>query len=140
MNFPRPGGAKTISATQEKELAARIVLAAQETKAHNILLYNMDNRSSIADFFMICSGRSQAHVRGIAERIEESLRLDGVRCGSIEGLQEGSWVLLDYGVVIVHVFHPETRSYYDLEGLLASFSCRNFPETDALYPAAEGSG
>lgn len=106
---------------QDKEQLAHIIDAAQATKAEEIVIFDMENRSSITDFVLICSGRSQAHVRGIADRIEESLRGQGIRCGSMEGYQEGSWVLLDYGMVIVHVFHPETREYYDLDSLLNSY-------------------
>ncbi len=110
-----------MQAIQEKERIDRIVAAAQETKAEDILLFDMENRSSITDYVLICSGRSQGHVRGIADKIEETLREAGVRCTSMEGYQEGSWVLLDYGLMIVHVFHPETRLYYDLEELFTGF-------------------
>jgi ribosome-associated protein len=106
---------------QERERVDRIVQAAQDTKALDILLYDMEQRSSITDYVLICSGRSQGHVRGIAEKIESELKQLGVYCLSTEGYQEGSWVLLDYDVAIIHVFHPETRTYYDLESLLSSF-------------------
>ncbi len=112
-----------MQAQQEKEQINRIVAAAHETKAEDILLFDMENRSSITDYVLICSGRSQGHVRGIADKIEETLREAGVRCTSMEGYQEGSWVLLDYGLMIVHVFHPETRLYYDLEELFKEFRC-----------------
>ncbi len=108
---------------QENERIERIIAAAQETKAEDILLFDMENRSSITDHVLICSGRSQGHVRGISDRIEEALREAGVRCTSMEGYQEGSWVLLDYGLMIVHVFHPETRLYYDLEELFKGYPC-----------------
>ena len=104
----------------DKERIGQIIDAAQATRAEHIVVYDMQNKSAITDYVLICSGRSQAHVRGISDRIEESLRERGVRCGSLEGYQEGSWVLLDYGMVIVHVFHPETRAYYDLDDLLKS--------------------
>jgi ribosome-associated protein len=109
---------------RERERIERIIAAAQETKAEEILLFDMQSRSPITDFVMICSGRSQAHVRGISDQIEQSLREAGVRCLSVEGYQEGSWVLMDYGLVIIHVFHPETRVYYDLESLLKSYPCQ----------------
>ncbi|HUJ74782.1 MAG TPA: ribosome silencing factor [bacterium] len=110
----------------EWERVLHIVGAAQETKAQDIVVYDMEQRSAITDYVLICSGRSQGHVRGIAEKIETALKQVGVRCGSMEGHQEGSWVLLDYDVVIVHVFHPETRGYYDLESLLAGFPSQRF--------------
>ena len=106
---------------EDRAQVEKIVEAAQETKAEDLLLYDMQKRSTITDFVLICSGRSQAHVRGISDKIEETLKKAGVRCSSVEGYQEGSWVLLDYGIAIVHVFHPETRAYYDLESLLEVF-------------------
>ncbi|MBI3993254.1 MAG: ribosome silencing factor [Candidatus Lambdaproteobacteria bacterium] len=118
---------------QERAIAERIVRAAQETKAEDILLYDMQQRSAITDFIVICSGRSQAHVRGVADNIDLKLKKAGVRSLSVEGHTEGSWVLLDLDVVIVHVFHPETRAYYDLESLLEGYPCQRFatPEESA---------
>lgn len=114
-----------------------ILAAAEETRAEEILLFDMENRSTISDFVVICSGRSQAHVRGIADKIEESLRTMGVRCSSTEGYQEGSWVLLDYGLVIVHIFHPETRAYYDLEELLKTFPSQRRESEEPSPPSAD---
>ena len=111
---------------QDQERVAHIIDAAQATRAEEIVLFDMQNKSSVTDYVLICSGRSQAHVRGISDNIEQSLRENGVRCGSLEGYQEGSWVLLDYGVVIIHIFHPETRIYYDLEELLGSYPCERY--------------
>ena len=127
--------------TEEREQLSRMVEAARSTRAEDIIVYDMERRSSITDYVLICSGRSQAHVRGIADNIEQSLREAGLRCSSVEGYQEGSWVLLDYGMVIVHVFHPETRTYYDLESLLAGYPSEKHPsesypeEADAPPPA-----
>jgi ribosome-associated protein len=114
------------SDTAEWSRVQQIVVAAQDTKAEDIIVFDMERRSPITDYVLVCSGRSQAHVRGISERIEAGLRETGARCSSREGVQEGSWVLLDYDVVIVHVFHPETRSYYDLESLLSGYPSLRF--------------
>lgn len=111
---------------QDRERVARIIQAAQETKAEDILVFDMENRSPITDYVLICSGRSQAHVRGIAERIETDLKKEGVRYNSMEGYQEGSWVLMDFDVLLVHIFHPETRLYYDLESLLEDYPSERF--------------
>ena len=121
--------AKTFQTTRrmkEKERAEKALYAIQETKGEDILLFDMENRSSITDYVLICTGRSQAHVRGIADRIEQAFRLDGVRPLTVEGHQEGSWILMDYDVLLVHVFHPETRAFYDLEELLESFPSQRF--------------
>ncbi|HKI98916.1 MAG TPA: ribosome silencing factor [bacterium] len=106
---------------EDRERVAVAIAAAQETKAEDIVLFDMQSRSPITDYVLICSGRSQAHVRGISERIETEMRKVGFRNTSMEGYQEGSWVLMDYDVVLVHVFHPDTRAYYDLESLLQDF-------------------
>jgi len=120
-----------VAPSGERDRVDRIVAAARETKAEDVILFDMLQRSSITDWVLVCSGRSQAHVRGIAERIETAMRQVGTRCLSSEGYQEGSWVLLDFDIVIVHVFHPETRAYYDLESLLAPYPCERFPNADS---------
>jgi ribosome-associated protein len=117
------------SDTPEWGRVQQIVAAAQDTKAEDIVVFDMEQRSPITDYVIVCSGRSQAHVRGITERIETDLRTAGVRVSSSEGVQEGSWVLLDFHSAIVHVFHPETRAYYDLESLLAGFPSLRFAST-----------
>ena len=113
---------------EERERVARAVAAAQDTKAQDVVVFDMDSRSPITDYVLICSGRSQAHVRGIAGRIEEELKKDGLRHTSMEGYQEGSWVLMDYDVMLIHVFHPDTRAYYDLDGLLQDYSAERYPD------------
>jgi len=127
------------SALTERERVDCIVRAAQELKAEDLVLFDLERQSAITDYVLICSGRSQAHVRGIADRIVEALKAVGVRCASVEGHQEGSWVLLDFDVVLVHVFHPETREYYDLESLLRAFRSER-PGDPAPTPAAGPDG
>lgn len=111
---------------EERARVEMALHAVRDTKGEDVVVYDMENRSSITDYVLICSGRSQAHVRGIADRILEHLRTAGLRHGSMEGYQEGSWVLLDYGIMLIHVFHPDTRAYYDLEGLLQDHPCERF--------------
>ena len=113
---------------KEKERVEKALHAIGETRGEDVLLFDMENRSSITDFVLICTGRSQAHVRGIADRIEQEFRLAGVRPSSVEGHQEGSWILMDYDLLLVHVFHPETRAFYDLEELLRGFPCQRLSE------------
>ena len=79
----------------------------------------MRDSSNLADYIFICDGRSQLHCRGIAENIVFRLKLQGEIHLGIEGELEGNWVLLDYGNIILHVFHPEIRKYYNLEELYA---------------------
>ena len=75
--------------------------------------------TSVADVFMICSGRSNRQVSAIAEHIQRELKKQGIRPLSIEGKTDGHWILMDYGHVVIHVFFDEIRHFYDLEGLWA---------------------
>ena len=125
---------------QDRERAQLIITAAQDLKEEEILLYDLQTRSTVTDFIVICSGRSQAHVKGISNKIEARLKECGFAPRGIEGYSEGSWVLLDFDVVIVHIFHPETRLYYDLEGLLQSFPHEPFPPPVPKPPASSDEG
>jgi len=73
--------------------------------------------TSIADYFIICSGRSDRQVQSIAQGIEEKLDLMGIPLLSVEGMSRGQWVLMDFSDVIVHIFYQPVREFYDLEGL-----------------------
>lgn len=101
------------------ELAHRIVDLASDRKASDILLLRTADLTTMADYFVICTGRSERQVQAIAEAIVEELRTDGLRPLGMEGRESGRWVLVDYGSVIVHVFVPEEREYYGLERLWA---------------------
>ncbi|MBW2060545.1 MAG: ribosome silencing factor [Deltaproteobacteria bacterium] len=98
--------------------AELIIAAARETKAFDPVLLKVDQISSIADYFFICSGRSSRQVQAIAGHILEEVKKKGghVPLGA-EGKSEGRWVLIDFGEVIVHVFYHSVREFYDLEGL-----------------------
>jgi ribosome-associated protein len=96
---------------------APYVRAAQGRKVKNLVLLDVRGLSSIADFFIICSGRSNRQVSAIADFIQMDLKSEGIRPLSVEGKKEGHWVLLDYGHVILHVFYEPLRDFYDLESL-----------------------
>ena len=104
--------------TYELDLSlAPYVRAAQGRKVKNLVLLDVRGLSSIADFFIICSGRSNRQVSAIADFIQMDLKGKGIRPLSVEGKKEGHWVLLDYGHVILHVFYEPLRDFYDLESL-----------------------
>ena len=88
-------------------------------KAESLVVLDVRGLTSIADAFIICSGRSNRQVSAVADHIERFLKKKGIRPLSVEGRQEGHWVLMDYGHVLIHVFYQETRAFYDLEGLWA---------------------
>jgi ribosome-associated protein len=86
-------------------------------KAERMVALDVQSLTSVADVFIICSGRSNRQVSAIAEHIQRDLKNQRIRPLSIEGIKEGLWVLMDYGHVVIHVFHDSLRSFYDLEGL-----------------------
>jgi ribosome-associated protein len=93
------------------------VQAALGRKAEGLILLDVHDLTSIADTFVICSGRSNRQVSAIADHIERFLKKHNIRPLSVDGKKEGHWVLMDYGDVIIHVFYEETRAFYDLESL-----------------------
>ena len=110
---------KLIIENSDRKLAERIFELLQDSKAEEIVLIDVRDSSNLADYVFICEGRSHLHCRGIAENVMFCLKLQGDIHLGIEGESEGNWVLLDYGNIILHVFHPEIRKYYNLEELYA---------------------
>ena len=101
-----------------KKLALLCRNLADNKKAENILVLDVRKLSSVTDYFVIASGSSQPHLRAIVEEITGKLKEDhNLRPARSEGSTSGTWVVLDYFDVIVHVMHAETRARYDLEGL-----------------------
>jgi ribosome-associated protein len=86
-------------------------------KALDLVVLDVRDLTSVADIFIICSGRSNRQVSAIAEHIQVNLKEHAIKPLSVEGKKEGHWVLLDYGHVIIHVFYEPVRAFYDLEGL-----------------------
>ncbi|TMA05621.1 MAG: ribosome silencing factor [Deltaproteobacteria bacterium] len=84
--------------------------------------------TSIADYFIICSGRSDRQVQSIAQGIEENLSEAGIPPLSVEGISRGQWVLMDFSDVIVHIFYQPVREFYDLEGLWSHAPRVELPE------------
>jgi ribosome-associated protein len=99
------------------ELATICAQTALDSKAEDLLVLDVRGISSFTDYFVIMSGRSTRHVQGLAELIEAELRSKRVSSKHSEGLQEGMWVLLDFGDLVTHIFYKGQRDFYDLEGL-----------------------
>ena len=104
---PLPGWPRTLAC----------VRAALEKKAYDLVVLETGKLSSIADYFVICSGRSDTQVQAIVDGIEHALQAEGARPLSVEGVERAQWALLDYGDVVVHVFQVPVRGFYDLERL-----------------------
>ena len=96
---------------------AQAVQAAEDRKARGLMVLDLRPVSDTADFFIIASGTSDAHVRGIADAVVDALGKLSNDPHHVEGVQGGRWVLLDYVDFMVHVFHPEARTFYQLERL-----------------------
>jgi ribosome-associated protein len=95
----------------------KAVRAALDKKAADVVVLDLRKTPAFTDFFILCSGHSQRQVKAIADGIEEALRGAKVRPAHVEGYDRAEWVLMDYFTFIVHVFTPQTRSFYSLERL-----------------------
>ena len=111
---PVPMTAKPVE-VQSEELLARILSSLDDDKAEDVVVIDLRGRSSVADHMVICSGRSSRQVGAIAEKLVDRLKKDYGRSCKIEGKDQGDWVLIDATDVVVHVFRPEVREFYQLE-------------------------
>lgn len=109
--------ANTPSDLAPRAMADLVVDAASDKKAENILVLNVSEVTSIADLFVIVSGRGERQVQAIADEIVEKAKAAGRQPVGIEGYTAGRWVLIDLGDVVVHAFVPEERELYRLERL-----------------------
>lgn len=98
-------------------LAREIVDLVADRKAEDILLLDMRPASYVADYFVLCSGTSERHIRALAEEVREALAKQGTRPLHVEGTSDSGWILMDYGAVVVHIFGHEERAYYALDRL-----------------------
>jgi ribosome-associated protein len=109
-------------------LALLAVRYALDRKAYDLLLLDIGEISSLADYFLICTARSDTQAQAIAESIRENLAPLGARPTLVEGFSAGQWVLMDYGDVAVHIFLEDVRAFYDLERLWARATVVELPE------------
>ncbi len=100
-----------------KSLALLIREAALDKKAEDPVVLDLAKVTNVARYFVICHGNSDRHVKALADHIIETAESKKAKLYHCEGLKEGLWVLLDFGVVIVHIFYKHTREYYGLERL-----------------------
>jgi len=94
-------------------------------KAEDTITIDLTGKTSIADAMVVTSGRSNRHVSSVADSVVEGLEKAGVKGIRVEGKRHGDWVLIDAGDVIIHVFRPEVRAFYDLEKMWAGAAGRN---------------
>jgi len=111
---------KTVSLADIRQLADSLSKVLEDDKAEDLAFIDLQGKSSLADFMIIASGRSGRHVAALAEHVaQEAKRLTG-RPASVEGMANADWVLIDTGDVIVHLFRPEVREFYNLEKIWMS--------------------
>ena len=113
---------------ESRETALLCVRYALEKKAYDLLLLDVNASSSLADYFLICTGRSDTQVQAIANSIEGNLGKLGLRPISSEGYGPGQWVLIDYADVVVHIFNEPIRDFYNLERVWARAPVLTLPE------------
>jgi ribosome-associated protein len=105
------------SSTRLPAALKRGIEAAQDKKAHDLVLLDLRKTSAFTDFFVICTGTNIRQVQAIADAVQEALRKVGVKPALVEGYGRGEWVLIDYFDFLFHIFTPATREFYALERL-----------------------
>ena len=108
---------KKIASAYDPALLKRILESLDDDKAEEVVTIDLEGRSSLCDAIVVASGRSTRHVSSIAEHLARRLKDAGYGTRPMNGIAQGDWALVDAGDVIVHVFRPEVRAYYDLEGM-----------------------
>ena len=113
-----------------KEIALMAAKALDMKKAKDIKIIYVNKQTIIADYFVIAQGNSRTQVNALADEVEYKLSLEGIEPSKIEGRGQGTWVLLDYDSVLVHVFNPASREFYNLEKLWAEGQEIPFEQTE----------
>lgn len=98
-------------------LVKRVVNACEEVKGQDLTVLDVHSIADFADYFVVVSGRSDRQVQGLTNRVIEELYRNGAKPLSVEGYEDGQWVLVDCGDVVVHIFYEPVREFYDLESL-----------------------
>lgn len=111
-----------------REKTLLCVRFALERKAYDLVVMEVGQLTSLADYFLICTGRSDTQVQAITQSVEENLARLGIRPLSVEGYPHGQWVVVDYGDVVIHVFYEPVREFYDLERLWSRAPRVHLPE------------
>ena len=119
--------------------ALRIANVLDSKKAKDIRILYVHDQTVIADYFVIAHGTSSTQVRALCDEVEFQLAQDGVSCSSIQGRDGTNWIVMDYDDILVHVFHSDLRSYYNLEKLWADAEIVPFePQTPPVTFQLQG--
>ena len=123
-----PSAASLLAANASGEALKTILVSLDDAKAEGIVTIDIQNKSALGDFMIVASGRSHRHVGAIADRLVSDLKRAGFGSIKVEGLPNCDWVLIDAGDLIVHVFRPEVREFYNIEKM---WSAELYPERRA---------
>lgn len=102
---------------EERQLAEQIAQILYDKKAHDIITLDVSRLTVICDWMVIATGRTSTQVKALADEVDEKMAEAGIALRRIEGVNEGRWIVMDYGTILVHIFHTEERAYYNLERL-----------------------
>lgn len=110
-NVPSPAG----MSSEASRALATVLASLDDSKAENIVSIDIQGRSSLGDHMVVASGRSHRHVAAVADHLIKAIKDAGLGMPRVEGLSNADWVLIDSGDIIVHVFRPEVREFYNIE-------------------------
>ena len=111
------------------ELAKKAAHLLDEKKGERVNVIEIQEISSLADYFVLATGTSNTHVRALADELDERMKAEGMPPARMEGYRSNSWILLDWGNVVVHIFTQEGRDFYDLDRLWADGNKIDWQET-----------
>ena len=111
------------------ELARKAATFLDSKKAEKLNVIEVGSISSLADYFVIATGNNNTHVRALADELDERMKAEGMPPARMEGYRSNSWILLDWGNVVVHIFTQEGRDFYDLDRLWADGNKIDWQET-----------
>jgi ribosome-associated protein len=117
-----------LKSNESWERALHCAHSALDKKAYDLVILEVSALTSVADYFLICTGRSDIQVQSICRAIEEAMAKAKLKPLAVEGFTNGQWVLMDFGDVVVHIFYETARHFYNLEGLWAQAPRRTLPE------------
>ena len=103
--------------SEQNNLLSKLVQSLEDIKADNIVVIDVRQQTSITDYMIICNGRASRHVKAIAEHIMPIMKSLGMPVLHLSGLETGDWVLVDLGDFVIHIMQPDSRAFYNLEGL-----------------------
>ena len=119
-SFSTPSAASLLAANSSGEALRTVLSSLDDAKAEDIVTIDIQSKSALGDFMVVASGRSHRHVGAMADRLVSDMKKAGLGPVRVEGLPHCDWVLIDAGDVIVHLFRPEVRTFYNIEKMWAA--------------------